>query len=350
MNEPSPIAGLPWLGAPLQQALRQRRSHALLVQAAAGDGAVPFVLAMAQALLCEGHAPPCGECTGCHHVLARSHPDLFFLVPAALAASLNLVGPADAGAEEEGGSKKKPSKQIQVGAARLAIEWAGKTSSRGGLKVLLIHPGESMNQASASALLKTLEEPPAGVVMLLSTADASLLLPTVRSRCQVFVLPPVPQPAALSWLTEHVTDDPAVLLAAASGRPLDALALAQGGVSARAWAGLPAAMAAGQAQALAGWSIIAAVDALQKLCHDTWALAAGASPRYFAAQTLRTGVAMPALAAWAHSLARVARHDEHPWNEGLLIEALVCEAQQTLAPAAPAAAPRERAVGTLARP
>ncbi len=350
MNEPSPVAELPWLGAPLQQALHQRRSHALLVQAAPGDGAVQFVLALAQGLLCEGGAPPCGECTGCHHVLARSHPDLFFLVPAALATSLNLAGAAGAGADEEGGTKKKPSKQIKVGAARLAIEWAGKSSSRGGLKVLLIHPGEAMNQESASALLKTLEEPPAGVVMLLSTADASLLLPTVRSRCQVFRLPPVPAPVALAWLGERLQDDPAVLLAAAAGRPLDALALAQGGVSARAWAALPAAMMVGQAQALTGWSIAAAVDALQKLCHDTWALAAGAPPRYFAAQTLRAGVAMPALAAWARNLARVAHHDEHPWSEGLLIEALVCEAQQTLAPAAPTAAPRERALGTLARP
>ncbi len=350
MIEPSPIAELPWLGVPLQEALRQRRSHALLVQAAPGDGAVPFVLALAQGLLCEGGAPPCGECAGCHHVLARSHPDLYFLVPPALADSLNLAGPADASADDDGGSKKKPSKQIQVDTARQAIDWAGRTSSRGGLKVLLIHPGERLNQVSGSALLKTLEEPSAGVVMLLSTADASLLLPTVRSRCQVFMLPPVPGAEALAWLGERLKDDPAVLLAAASGRPLDALALAQGGVSARAWAGLPAAMAAGQAQALAGWSIAAAVDALQKLCHDTWALAAGAPPRYFAAPTLRTGVAMPALAAWARNLARVARHDEHPWNEGLLIEALVCEAQQTLAPAAPAAAPRERGVGTLVRP
>jgi DNA polymerase-3 subunit delta' len=54
-------------------------------------------------------------------------------------------------------------------------------------------------------------------------------------------------------------------------------------------------------------------------------LGAGGTPRYFAPQALPAGASLSGLAAWARSLSRVARHDEHPWNDGLLVEALVCE-------------------------
>jgi len=53
--------------------------------------------------------------------------------------------------------------------------------------------------------------------------------------------------------------------------------------------------------------------------------AAGGLPRYFAAQALPQGARPAALSAWSKTLSRVARHDEHPWNDGLLIEALVSE-------------------------
>jgi DNA polymerase-3 subunit delta' len=116
------------------------------------------------------------------------------------------------------------------------------------------------------------------------------------------------------------------LLAACSGRPLDALAWMKDGIDSASWAALPAAVFAGRAQMLAGWPIPRVVDALHKLCHDAMAVASGAPPVYFPKLQIaapNAAAVLRDLAAWSHELDRVARHDDHPWNEGLLIEALV---------------------------
>jgi DNA polymerase-3 subunit delta' len=128
-----------------------------------------------------------------------------------------------------------------------------------------------------------------------------------------------------------------VLLAACNGRPLDAWALAQDGVTAASWSALPAAVAGGQAASLAGWPVPRSLDALHKLCHDAMALAAGGAPRYFPAGSVPRKGRLVALSAWSRELDRVARHDDHPWNEGLLLDALVQQGASALRPAAPAA-------------
>jgi DNA polymerase-3 subunit delta' len=223
-------------------------------------------------------------------------------------------------------SKRKPSRQIRIGEVRALIDWSTKTCSRGKGKVAVVHPADALNVQSANSLLKTLEEPPAGTRLVLTTADPALLLPTLRSRCQLQVLAAPGAEAAAGWLQGQGLADAQVLLAACSGRPLDAMAWMKDGIDSAAWAALPAAVFAGRAQMLAGWPIPRVVDALHKLCHDAMAVASGAPPVYFpnvqiAAQN-RTAV-LRDLAAWSHELDRVARHDDHPWNEGLLIEALV---------------------------
>jgi hypothetical protein len=81
---------LPWLAAPLAQILASQRGHALLVQAAAGNGAQEFGLLLAQAWLCEASAAtlaaarPCGRCGSCKLVQSQLHPDLFVLLPETL--------------------------------------------------------------------------------------------------------------------------------------------------------------------------------------------------------------------------------------------------------------------------
>src|SRR5581483_3974073 len=62
-------------------------------------------------------------------------------------------------------------------------------------KVYILREAEDLSEPAANALLKTLEEPPANVVLILTAADASLLLPTVVSRCQHLRLRP------LAWAT-----------------------------------------------------------------------------------------------------------------------------------------------------
>jgi len=332
---------LPWLAEPLAQALRTHRGHALLVHGSPGVGALEFALVMGQAWLCEGTGPdapaqrlrPCGRCGSCRLVQSHLHPDLTVLLPETLRREHSWPLPDDKTDGDD--SKRKPSRQIRIDDVRLLIERCTRTSARGQGKVGLIHPADALNLQSANALLKTLEEPAAGTRLLLTTADPSALLPTVRSRCQLLRLPAPSAEQAVPWLQTHGVAEAAdaqVLLAACSGRPLDVLALVHAGVDARAWAALPLAVANGQAAALAGWPVPRALDALQKLCHDAMARATGGAGVYFPAHSLPARVALPALNAWAAELRRVARHAEHPWSEALLIEALVGAGAHALSP------------------
>jgi DNA polymerase-3 subunit delta' len=67
------------------------------------------------------------------------------------------------------------------------------------------------------------------------------------------------------------------------------------------------------------------------------AQAAGAAPRFFDAAHMPPAALLPALQAWQRELLRVARHDDHPWNASLLVEALVTNGARCWASAAPAA-------------
>ncbi len=336
---------LPWLAAPLAAALQGHRGHALLVHGAPGDGSLAFAFTLAQAWLCEresegaGANRPCGRCGSCRLVLAHSHPDLTVLLPETLRRELDWPLPDD-----KIDSERKPSRQIRVDDVRTLIERATRTSARGRGKVALLFPAEVMNAQAANALLKTLEEPAAGTRLLLVTAEPARLLPTVRSRCQGMRLATPAPEAAAAWLAAQGGLLPAeaqVLLAACSGRPLDARDLAAAGVDAQRWAALPGAVAQGRAAVLAGWPVPRAVDALLKLCHDAMAKTHGAVPRYFPADQVPPVAQARRLNVWSQELTRVARHAEHPWHEGLLIEALVRSGAQALA--APASAPRNTA-------
>jgi DNA polymerase-3 subunit delta' len=329
------VTPLPWLQAPLAEALRQQRAHAILVHGPSGVGQFDFGLALAQAWLCEAVTPQgaCGHCTGCHWMASRTHPDFRLLMPDAVREALGWGG--EAAAESESKTKAKPSREIKVETVREAIAWSHSTASRGRGKVVLIHPAQAMNAVAANALLKTLEEPPAGVRLLLCCAEPEALLPTIRSRCQRWRLDLPSRADSLQWLQAQGVADAAVLLAASSGRPLDAAALAADGVQAAQWRALPVAVRRGDARPLAGWPVPRVVDALQKLCHDAMAVCVGAEPRYFPADALSGNADLQQLAAWSKTLSRAARHDEHPWNAPLLAESLVLDGAKAWAPAAP---------------
>jgi DNA polymerase III subunit delta' len=108
-------------------------------------------------------------------------------------------------------------------------------------------------------------------------------------------------------------------------------------------------VADGQWGVFAAWPIPRVVDALQKICHDAMVLASGGTPRCFPAPSLPRGARLGALVAWARSLGRVARHDEHAWNEGLLVEALVAEGRACWQEATSRAPAMRRPLDTLAR-
>ncbi|HEY9237779.1 MAG TPA: DNA polymerase III subunit delta', partial [Burkholderiaceae bacterium] len=88
--------------------------------------------------------------------------------------------------------------------------------------------------------------------------------------------------------------------------------------------------------AFANWPLPRLIDALQKVCHDTLSVAVGAAPRYFPPGSVRAGAAPQALHGWMRELNRVARHADHPWNAGLLVEALVQQGQRALQASGPA--------------
>ena len=207
----------PWLEAQFARllALRERMPHALLVAGPAGTGKQALAQALITALLCrhpvDGHA--CGECGSCRWLEAGNHPDFL------------RVEPQLSDNDEDSASRQRQ-KPINVEQVRSANEFLHLSSHQGGMRILLVQPAEAMNVAAANALLKTLEEPPAGSLLILVSHHSARLLPTVISRCyQVRV--PVPDAAqAAAWLRTQGGVDWELCLALANGSPLQALAQA----------------------------------------------------------------------------------------------------------------------------
>ena len=321
----------PWLQQQLTALLAQR-GHAWLLHGPSGLGQYRLVVELTRAWLCEAPTPQgaCGQCASCHEIEVRTHADLFVLMPETVMMALGwpLSEKAQADIDDK---KRKPSREIRVDAMRDAVEFSQRTSARGRGKAVLVYPAERMNHVTANALLKTLEEPPGDVRFVLASEAAHQLLPTIHSRCLAHTMVWPREEAALEWLAGQGigAPDAAGLLRAAGGRPHDALQLLHDGLDLKNWSRLPAAMARGDASAMAGWTPSQGVDALQKLCHDLLARSVGAAPRYFSAADLPlAGTA--ALARWSKELVRSAGVVEHPLNPGLMLEALVSQARNAL--------------------
>jgi DNA polymerase-3 subunit delta' len=185
-----------------------------------------------------------------------------------------------------------------------------------------------MNAVTANALLKTLEEPPGDVKFVLASEAAHQLLPTIRSRCIAHTMAWPERALSLHWLqAQGITPvDAPELLRAAGGRPEDAAESARAGRTGTMWSLLPKAVARGDVGAVAGFTPAQAVDALQKICHDMLSVQAGAAPRFFAAADLPAPAPVDKLGGWWRELGRTARTVEHPFNAGLMLEALVSHA------------------------
>jgi DNA polymerase III subunit delta' len=322
----------PWLSAQLEHLLAQR-GHAWLLHGPSGLGQYALGLELARGWLCDAPTAkgPCGQCASCHAIDVRAHTDLCVLMPETV--MLELGWPLGEKAQADIDDKKrKPSKEIRVEAMRDAVEFAQRTSGRGRGKALLVYPAERMNSITANTLLKTLEEPPGDLRFVLATEAAHQLLPTIRSRCLSHTMTWPAEAQALEWLGQQEvppTHAPA-LLRAAGGRPDDALALARAGLDPKAWAALPRALARGDGSAISDWGLPQVVAAMQKVCHDQLAAQSGARPRFFEAADLPAAGSYAALGDWAKELARTARTVEHPFNAGLMLEALVSRARSAL--------------------
>jgi DNA polymerase III subunit delta' len=257
---------LPWhedAAAQLRKAWAANRlSHALLLQGAEGLGKQVFAAWLACAVLCDRSAGSelncCGECAGCKLFAAGSHPDLLWVAP-----------------EED-------KQQVSIDQVRAATERLTKTSYRQGYKAAIVTPAHLMTPNAANSVLKTLEEPSPRSLLVLITSQPSMLLPTVRSRCQKVTITRPSRAEAIAWLRDksgHAVES--ALLEFAGGAPLRALAYADGRFDAlnEHMQTSLGALLAGQAdvtQVAAEWEKDALIDRLTWL--DLWlsSLARGA--------------------------------------------------------------------------
>jgi DNA polymerase III subunit delta' len=121
--------------------------------------------------------------------------------------------------------------QIAVEDVRRISDFMSLTPAEGGWRIAIVDGAEDMNQSSANALLKILEEPPRRAIVLLVCAAPGRLLPTIRSRCRRLRLDPLGQAAMDRLLTLYLPDlagdERGRLATVAEGSPGRALLLAE---------------------------------------------------------------------------------------------------------------------------
>jgi DNA polymerase-3 subunit delta' len=126
--------------------------------------------------------------------------------------------------------RKRMKTQIAVDDVRKINGFMSLTPAEGGWRVVVVDGAEELNQNSANALLKVLEEPPPRAILLLVCSAAGRLLPTIRSRCRRLRLSPLPDDAMATLLSQYLpelqVEERGRLLALAEGSPGRALAMA----------------------------------------------------------------------------------------------------------------------------
>jgi DNA polymerase-3 subunit delta' len=151
---------------------RGRLAQAYLFVGPEGVGKQFFARKLAQCLLCQAprteELEACGQCGGCRPFHAGAHPDFHFI-------------DRDPGKRELTVAKFIGDRE-QRGKTGLCHDLSLRPLA-GGRKVGIINDADAMNDEAANALLKTLEEPPEGAVLILIAANIDAL-PTIRSRCQ----------------------------------------------------------------------------------------------------------------------------------------------------------------------
>lgn len=301
----------------------ERLPHALLLHGPRGVGKLELAERFAGYLLCEqagrtGQA--CGACEGCRWYSAGSHPDVRVIEPEAIARrpahADQEEGEAEEGARKRGA--RKPSTEIRVDEIRALADFVNIGSHRGGRRVAILHPAEEMNAHAANALLKSLEEPPAGAMFILVSHRPARLLPTIRSRCVAVPVPVPDEKAAQRWLAAQGVREPARWLAFAGGAPRRALDYAAGEQGA-AIERILRALAAGEGATLAVVNERAELELLaeilQKLALDrAFAALAGRAKYSLAAAPARDAAEW---LAYARAMGRNRALARHPLNPKL---------------------------------
>jgi DNA polymerase-3 subunit delta' len=201
-----------------QQMDRGALPASILLHGMAGVGKQRLALWLAQRLLCEGAAKPCGECQACRMVLALHHPDVHWVFPrprkelGADPALEEVQADFDAMRQERAGTNglyARPggSEGIFIHVTRLLVQVASRTPALGKRKIMIVGDAERMvpqasSQEAANAFLKLLEEPPADTTIILTSSELGSLLPTIRSRVVAVRVAPVDETSVRAFLAE----------------------------------------------------------------------------------------------------------------------------------------------------
>ena len=175
------IIGQQLIRKQLEQAVQTDSiSHAYIIggERSMGKEFIAAIFAMAMQCSAEPHAKPCQVCPQCKQALSGNHPDIIHLT------------------HERPGTISVDDIRTQINAD------VGIMPYRGPKKIYIIGEAEKMTPSAQNALLKTLEEPPAYTVIMLLTANAEALLPTIRSRCINLAMQPVPDTLVKKYLME----------------------------------------------------------------------------------------------------------------------------------------------------
>ncbi|HWC13015.1 MAG TPA: DNA polymerase III subunit delta' [Actinomycetota bacterium] len=193
-----PLEASPVIAGVARQIAAGEVAHAWLLLGPAGAGKRPAAAAMAAALQCSVEpGVGCGTCSTCLRILRHRHPDVHHIVP---------EGPL-----------------IPVDVIReLVLPEAARSPFEARTKVFVIEEAERMNPAAQNALLKTLEEPLPDTVFVLISDREDELLETIRSRCRVVRLEPVPEQRIVELLERQgVTAHDALVAARVAGGDLE---------------------------------------------------------------------------------------------------------------------------------
>lgn len=192
--------------------------HAVLLVGPPAVGKTTLADDLAAGLLCVATDPsdrPCRACRACRMVAGGNHPDLHRLGPEGPGGQVVIGGSGEAGGP-------RGVRDLVRELALLPVE--------GGARVAIVEGAAQLNEDAQNALLKTLEEPPAGVTIVLCADREDPLLPTVRSRCARIRLGPLGVRDIEAWLAEIGAADPtdaARYARLADGRPGVAMAYAR---------------------------------------------------------------------------------------------------------------------------